>query len=211
VLTGFQRADAGRIHFDGRDVTRWPPHRLARAGMVRTFQLTRALQRMTVLDNLKLAAQGQRGEGLLSALVPGRWRTQEAEIEARADDLLVRFGLAARRDDYAGTLSGGQRKLLELARALMVEPSLLLLDEPAAGVNRALCEDLLDHLEVVRDTGTTLLFVEHDMDVVARISDWVLCMAQGALIAEGTAEDIVANPAVIDAYLGTGGDVEDPT
>ena len=203
LLTGFDRPSAGRWTFDGHDVTGLPAHRLARRGMVRTFQLTRVLARLTVMENMKLAATGQRGEGLLSALLRPLWSAQEAEIERRADALLERFRLDIRRDEYAGYLSGGQRKLLEMARALMVDPALVLLDEPMAGVNPALRQDLLGHIEGLREGGRTVLFVEHDMDVVMEISDWVVCMAQGRVIAEGTPASIMGNADVIDAYLGT--------
>jgi neutral amino acid transport system ATP-binding protein len=203
VLTGFDRASAGRWRFDGHDVAGLPAHRLARRGMVRTFQLTRVLSRLTVLENMKLAAVGQRGERLLPALVRPLWRAQEAEVERRADELLERFLLAAKRDDYAGYLSGGQRRLLEMARALMVDPALVMLDEPMAGVNPALRQDLLGRITDLRDSGRTVLFVEHDMDVVMTVSDWVVCMAQGRIIAEGPPASIAGNRRVIDAYLGS--------
>jgi branched-chain amino acid transport system ATP-binding protein len=130
------------------------------------------------------------------------WRDQEREIEARADELLTRFKLDHMRNEYAGTLSGGQRKLLEMARSLMTNPSLVMLDEPMAGVNPALKQSLNEHIRGLRDDGMTVLFVEHDMDMVHDISDWVIVMAEGQIIAEGTPNQISANPAVIDAYLG---------
>ncbi len=202
VLTGFDRPDTGRWTFDGKPMSGMPAHRVARSGMVRTFQLTKALGRMTVLDNMKLAAVGQRGEHFLPALLPPLWRAQETAIEARAEGLLEYFNMIHMRDEFAATLSGGQRKLLEMARALMVEPTMVMLDEPMAGVNPALTQSLLGHVTGLRDEGMTVLFVEHDMDVVMGISDWVVCMAQGQIIAEGTPEAIARNPEVIDAYLG---------
>jgi len=202
-LTGFDRPDAGRWTFDGQALERPSAHRSARAGMVRTFQLTKALSKMSVLDNIRLAAPGQRGERVLSGLAPWRWRSEEAAITERAETLLERFGLAAMAGDYAGTLSGGQRKLLELARALMAEPRLLMLDEPMAGVNPALTQSLLGHITDLRDAGMTVLFVEHDMDVVMGISDWVVCMAEGSVIAEGPPAAVGNNERVVDAYLGT--------
>jgi branched-chain amino acid transport system ATP-binding protein len=202
VLTGFERADRGTWTFAGRDLTGRPAYRVARAGMVRTFQIPRALARMKVIDNMKLAAVDQRGEGLLRALVRPLWRAQERAIEARADELLDWVGLADKRDDYAGTLSGGQRKLLELGRALMTEPKLVMLDEPTAGVNPALTDQLLERITALRARGLTVLFVEHDMDVVSSISDRVICMAAGAVIAEGTPREVVSDAGVIDAYLG---------
>ncbi|MGI8757772.1 MAG: ABC transporter ATP-binding protein [Acidimicrobiales bacterium] len=202
-LTGFDRPDEGRWSFDGKQLAARSAHRVARAGMVRTFQLTKALAKMNVVDNMRLAATDQRGEHIFAGLAPWRWRAQERAVTERAEALLERFGLLALRDAYAGTLSGGQRKLLEMARALMVEPRLLMLDEPMAGVNPALTQSLLGHVTDLRDAGMTVLFVEHDMDVVMGISDWVVCMAEGAVIAEGVPTDIVADTRVIDAYLGS--------
>jgi neutral amino acid transport system ATP-binding protein len=203
VLTGFDRADAGHWSFDGRTASGLSAHKLALRGMVRTFQLTRVLTRLTVLENMMIAATGQRGERLLPALLRPLWRRQEIDIEQRADELLKWFRLADKRNDYAGYLSGGQRKLLEVARALMVDPALVLLDEPMAGVNPALRQDLLGRIAELRDRGHTVLFVEHDMDVVMTISDWVVCMAEGRIIAEGPPAAVAGNRAVIDAYLGS--------
>jgi branched-chain amino acid transport system ATP-binding protein len=170
--------------------------------MVRTFQLTKSLARLTVLENVKLGATAQRGERILTSLLKPLWRAQEADVEARAEDLLRRFKLDHMRDEYAGSLSGGQRKLLEMARALMVEPRMVMLDEPMAGVNPALTQSLLEHVKSLRSDGMTVMFVEHDMDVVHDISDWVVVMGEGRVIAEGTPDQISANPKVIDAYLG---------
>jgi len=203
VLTGFEHADTGKWTFQGRQITGQPPYQIAQEGMVRTFQLARALARMTVLDNMKLAAANQRGERFFVALVRPAWRARERQIESRAVELLEWLGLARHRDDYAGTLSGGERKLLELGRAVMAEPALLMLDEPTSGVNPALKQSLLDRIHALRDQGVTVLFVEHDMEVVTRISDGVVCMAQGRVIAEGAPAEVVADPAVVDAYLGT--------
>jgi branched-chain amino acid transport system ATP-binding protein len=202
VLTGFDRAAAGQWSFEGRQLAGTPAHRVARAGLVRTFQLTKALMRLSCLENMMLAAAGQRGERFWHSLLRPLWREQEREVEARADALLERFGLAKWREEFAGTLSGGQRKLLEMARALMVNPTLVMLDEPMAGVNPALTQSLLSHITGLRDDGMTVVFVEHDMDVVMGISDWVICMAAGQVIAEGPPESMRANEAVIDAYLG---------
>lgn len=202
LITGFDRPDRGRWEFDGRSLTGKPAHRIAAAGMVRTFQLTKVLGKMSVLENMMLAARDQRGERLLPALLQ-TWRSQEPEIRARAGRLLERFRLDHMRSEYAATLSGGQRKLLEMARALMVEPKMLMLDEPVAGVNPALTQSILEHVTELRDAGTTILFVEHDMDAVMGVSDWVVCMAEGRVIAEGPPQSIGRNRAVIDAYLGS--------
>ncbi|MGD9702545.1 MAG: ABC transporter ATP-binding protein [Acidimicrobiia bacterium] len=202
VLTGFDEANSGRWSFDGRDLDGMPAHKVAKLGMVRTFQLTKSLTKMSVIENMKLGATGQSGERMWKGLLPFIWRGQETAIEERARELLARFKLDEKAADYAGTLSGGQRKLLEMARALMVGPSLVMLDEPMAGVNPALKQSLNQHIRGLRDEGMTVLFVEHDMDMVHDISDWVIVMAEGQVIAEGTPDDIAANPAVIDAYLG---------
>ncbi len=171
--------------------------------MVRTFQLTKVLSKLTVLENMRTGATGQKGETLLRAMFPMLWRDQEESITQKADHLLARFLLDAKREDFAGSLSGGQRKLLEMARALMAEPEMVMLDEPMAGVNPALKQSLLGHVKSLRDEGRTVLFVEHDMDMVRDISDWVIVMAQGKIIAEGPPDSVMGDPRVIDAYLGS--------
>jgi len=202
LLTGFDTPNQGTWSFNGHDMAKVAAHETAAMGMVRTFQLTKSLTKMSVIENMKLGATDQRGEKWWNGLFPMLWRDQEREIEARADELLTRFKLDHMRNEYAGTLSGGQRKLLEMARSLMTNPSLVMLDEPMAGVNPALKQSLNEHIRGLRDDGMTVLFVEHDMDMVHDISDWVIVMAEGQIIAEGTPNQISANPAVIDAYLG---------
>ncbi len=162
-----------------------PAYRVARLGMVRTFQLTKVLSRLKVIENMRVGATGQQGERLLRAMFAPLWRSQETANTDKADALLERFLLIKKREDFAGSLSGGQRKLLEMARALMADPELVMLDEPMAGVNPALKQSLLGHVKSLRDEGRTVLFVEHDMDMVRDISDWVIVMAQGKVIAEG--------------------------
>ena len=202
VVTGFERGDGGDVRFAGQSVYGRRPHRLVRAGMVRTFQLTKALAVMSVLDNMLLATRNP-GERLALAAVRPVWRSRERDARERALVLLETFGLAAKARDYAGTLSGGQRKLLELARALMLEPRMLLLDEPLAGVNRTLGATLLEHIERLRDErGMTILLVEHDMDVVMRRSDTVVVMGEGRVLTSGRPEEVRADPRVIEAYLG---------
>jgi neutral amino acid transport system ATP-binding protein len=202
LLTGFDQPNTGTWSFDGRPLGKLAPHQVARLGVVRTFQLTKALSRLTVLQNMLLGAQGQKGESFFRALVPGTWRAQERANTEKAMDLLTRFKLDRKKDDFAGTLSGGQRKLLEMARALMSDPKVVMLDEPMAGVNPALTQSLLGHVKDLREQGMTVVFVEHDMDVVRDISDWVVVMAAGKVIAEGPPESISQNQAVVDAYLG---------
>ena len=203
LLTGFDTPDTGEWMFDSKNLKKVVAHKTASLGMVRTFQLTKSLTKLSVIENMKLGATHQMGEKWWNGLLPFRYRKQEAIIERRADELLKRFKLDHMRDQYAGTLSGGQRKLLEMARALMTNPRLVMLDEPMAGVNPALKQSLNEHIRGLRDDGMTVLFVEHDMDMVHDISDWVVVMAEGRIIAEGTPEQISANPAVIEAYLGT--------
>jgi neutral amino acid transport system ATP-binding protein len=202
LLTGFDQPNTGTWSFNGRSLGSLSPHQVARLGVVRTFQLTKALSRLTVLQNMLLGAQGQKGESFLRALVPSSWKGQEQANTDKAMDLLQRFKLDTKKDDFAGTLSGGQRKLLEMARALMSDPEVVMLDEPMAGVNPALTQSLLGHVKDLREQGMTVIFVEHDMDVVRDISDWVVVMAAGRIIAEGPPESISQNQAVVDAYLG---------
>jgi neutral amino acid transport system ATP-binding protein len=205
LVTGFERADRGSVRFDDEEVARQPAYAIARRGMVRTFQLTRALAAMPVLDNMMLAAPEQPGERLSNVLLrPGAVRAREREVREQAVELLEVFGLREKADDYAGTLSGGQRKLLELARALMARPRMLLLDEPMAGINPTLGRRLLDHIQRLRsEEGMTFLFVEHDMEVVMNHSDRVIVMAEGRVIATGEPHEVRSDPAVIDAYLGS--------
>ena len=212
LITGFDKPssakDGAHWSFNGRKLDKTSASSVALAGMVRTFQLTKSLNRMTVMDNMMLGARGQRGENLLTAMFKGTWGTQEKEVEKKAYELLDRFKLYAKKDDYAGSLSGGQRKLLEMARALMSDPTMIMLDEPMAGVNPALTQSLLSHIQTLRDEGMTVLFVEHDMHVVRHISDWVVVMAEGRIVAEGPADSVMSNPAVIDAYLGAHHDTD---
>lgn len=203
LLTNFDTPDQGTRVFDGHNIDKVPAHKIANYGMVRTFQLTKALSKMTVIENMKLGGTGQKGESMWRSVLPFTWRAQENALEERADALLDRFKLSHMRDEFAGTMSGGQRKLLEMARALMVEPSMVMLDEPMAGVNPALTQSLLGHVTGLRDAGMTVLFVEHDMDMVQEISDWVIVMAEGRIIAEGPPASIGQNKAVVDAYLGS--------
>ncbi len=203
LLTGFDKPDSGSWTFNGRSLAGMPAYRVARLGMVRTFQLTKVLAKLSVIENMRIGATGQSGESLFRSMFPFFWRAQETANTERADALLKRFKLDTKREDFAGSLSGGQRKLLEMARALMVEPELVMLDEPMAGVNPALKQSLLGHVKSLREDGMTVLFVEHDMDMVRDISDWVIVMAQGQVIAEGPPDSVMSDQRVIDAYLGS--------
>ncbi|MCB1284718.1 MAG: ABC transporter ATP-binding protein [Microthrixaceae bacterium] len=206
VLTGFERCDAGSWVFDGQNLSDKAAYQIARSGMVRTFQAARVFPRLSVADNVRLGAQNQKGERLFASLVPKLWAEQDRDLGQRARELVEWVGLGAKADDLAGTLSGGQRKLLDLARATMAEPKLLMLDEPMAGVNPALRESLLDKIGSLPAQGVTVLFVEHDMDVVSAVSDRVVCMAEGRIIADGTAAEVAANEQVVHAYLGGSSD-----
>ena len=208
LLTGYDTPNSGTWSFNGRALNGIPPHKVARLGMVRTFQLTKALYRLTVLENMLLGARAQKGESVLLSVFPWIWRAQEAEIQIKATSILTKFRLLEKQDDFAAALSGGQRKLLEMARALMVEPEMVMLDEPMAGVNPALKQSLLEHIKDLRSEGKTVLFVEHDMDMVHEISDWVIVMAQGQIIAEGTPVSVMGNSQVIEAYLGAHHDTD---
>ena len=214
LLTGFDKPDTGSWTFEGTPIGGVPAFKVARMGQVRTFQLTKALGLLTVMDNMLLGAKAQIGENLFRAVLPFLWRQQEADNRLKALDLLTRFKLDTKKDDYAASLSGGQRKLLEMARALMSDPTLVMLDEPMAGVNPALTQSLLDHILNLKAQGMSVLFVEHDMHMVRHIADWVIVMAEGRVVAEGDPHEVMRNQAVIDAYLGQHHDEdlgEDPT
>jgi branched-chain amino acid transport system ATP-binding protein len=201
-ISGFLRPQSGRVLLDGKRIDGRAPHRIARAGLIRTFQTPRALTRMTVLENVMLAAPHHRGERLGGSLAP-RARHREREVKVRAAELLELVRLDGHSHALAGTLSGGQRKLLELVRALMAEPRILLLDEPMAGVSPTLRVELLEHiLALRRRDGITLLIVEHDLDFVMRASDRVIVMNDGRVIAHGSPDEVRADERVVDAYLG---------
>jgi neutral amino acid transport system ATP-binding protein len=208
LLTGFDVPDTGTWDFQGTALAGVPSFKVAQMGQVRTFQLTKALSLLTVIENMKLGAKNQKGESLLNALIPSLWSKQDKEIELKAMELLKRFKLDAKKDDFAASLSGGQRKLLEMARALMTDPVLVMLDEPMAGVNPALTQSLLEHVLNLKSEGMTVLFVEHDMHMVRHIADWVVVMAEGKVVAEGPPDTVMKEQAVIDAYLGAHQDTD---
>jgi branched-chain amino acid transport system ATP-binding protein len=208
LLTGFDTPDTGAWSFEGKELAGVPSFKVAKMGQVRTFQLTKALSLLTVLENMKLGAKNQTGEKLLNSLFPFLWRKQDSELETKAMELLKKFKLDAKKDDFAASLSGGQRKLLEMARALMTDPVLVMLDEPMAGVNPALTQSLLEHVLNLKKEGMTVLFVEHDMHMVRHIADWVVVMAEGKVVAEGAPDTVMKEQAVIDAYLGAHQDTD---
>jgi branched-chain amino acid transport system ATP-binding protein len=205
VVSGFARADSGSVLLDGERIDGRSPHAVARRGLVRTFQTPKALTRMSVLENMLLAAPRQPGERVWRLLAtPRAGRAREREIRERALDLLRLVRLDGLAGDYAGTLSGGQRKLLELTRALMTEPRLVMLDEPMAGVNPTLGAQLLGRLEALREEqGLTFLLIDHDLEAVMSISDRVIVMNDGRVIATGTPAEVRADQLVVEAYLGT--------
>ena len=203
LVTGFMNPDSGRITFDGEEITEDPMHDIVKHGIVRTFQVMRPLPRMTVLENLMLAEPEQTGERLHNPFIrPDDVEEEESEIKDQALEILDLFGLREKKDDYAGGLSGGQRRLLELARSLMTSPKMLLLDEPTGGVNPSLISEILDHLKYLNDQGLTILMIEHNIQTIMDLSDVVYVMTNGRKIAQGPPGDIQENEEVIDAYLG---------
>lgn len=203
MLAGAITPDSGRVELNGVDVTGWPTHRVAGAGLIRTFQLSREFGRLTVLENLMVTPMHQAGESIWNVLLrPGAIQSEETAYLERALSILENFGLAALRDNYAAELSGGQKRLLELARSVMAGPKVLLLDEPMAGINPALVERIGRHILDLRAEGVTVLMVEHNLNVVESICDRVIVMAEGKTLAVGTMAQLRADPAVVRAYLG---------
>ena len=205
LITGVHAPDSGRVVFDGQEITGLKPNQVANRGLVRTFQIARELSEMTVLENMLLAFEGQQGESLWRSVAPVARKAvidEERELLERVWQTLELFEIDHLAHEEAGTLSGGQRKLLELARALLTEPEMLLLDEPMAGVNPSLEVKLIERIHDLREEGYTFLLVEHDMDVIMENCEHVIVMHQGAVLSEGTPEEIQADERVIEAYLG---------
>lgn len=203
LLSNFIRPDRGRVIFDGEPIHHLPSHHIARMGMVRTFQVARVLSRLSVMENMLLAAQHQMGENFWSAFFSSpQIKKEERQLREQAMVILESVGLAHKAKDYAGSLSGGQRKLLEMARALMTQPKLILLDEPAAGVNPALIQQICDRIVTWNQEGMTFLIIEHNMDVIMSLCDRVWVLAEGQNLAVGTPAEIQNNSQVLEAYLG---------
>jgi ABC-type branched-subunit amino acid transport system ATPase component len=203
VISGFYRLQRGHIIFNGKETSGWSPHRIARRGLIRTFQISRDYGGMTVLENMMVPPQSQAGESLFNMFFrPRLVAADEKRHLVKALDLLDTFGLYEKRNDYARDLSGGQKRLLEMARALMADPKLLLLDEPMAGVNPALADKLAEHIVELQKTGITFLMVEHNLGIVDQICEQAIVMANGQPLATGTMADLRANEAVVKAYLG---------
>jgi len=202
VIAGALKPTAGKISYRGQDITGLPAYKVARRGIIRTFQISSEFAGLTVLENLLVAAPGQQGEALWQAALGKRyWRPHERTMVQRARELLARFDMSAKEDEYAGNLSGGQKRLLELMRGLMADPPLLLLDEPMAGVNPSLARRIEQHLLDLRGEGLTMLMIEHELAVVERLCDPVIVMAQGRVISQGTMAEVRTDREVLDAYL----------
>jgi branched-chain amino acid transport system ATP-binding protein len=205
MVAGNIKPDSGHIFFDGQDVTGLKPHELFSRGLLRTFQIAHEFSNMTALDNLMVVAAGQPGESLITTwLRPGLVASRDLAVRQKANDVIDFLKLGHVKNELAGNLSGGQKKLLELGRTMMVDARAVLLDEVAAGVNRTLLQDLAGNIERMnRELGYTFFVIEHDMDLIGRLCDPVIVMAQGEVIAEGSMAEIRANPAIVEAYFGT--------
>ncbi len=202
VLAGTLPASSGSIIFEGEDITSLPSYARARRGLVRTFQLPSEFSQLTVLENLLVAAPNNRGDSLLGALLGRRyWMEDERRLIAEARALLKRFRMSEKESDYAGTMSGGQKRLIEIMRALMLKPRVLLLDEPMSGVHPRVVQEIQHYLESLRAEGMTILMVEHELHMVERLCDSVFVMAQGRIIGSGTMANLRRQKEIVDAYL----------
>ncbi len=206
VIAGLYKPTSGRVLLDGQDITGLPPHDLFARGMLRTFQIAHEFSTLTVRENLMLVPGGQSGERLMDAwLRPARVRAEEVELRRKADEVIEFLQISQVAGELAGNLSGGQKKLLELGRTMMVDAKIVFLDEVGAGVNRTLLRTIGDAIQRLnRERGYTFCMIEHDMDFISRLCDPVIVMAEGTVLATGTAEEVRANDEVIEAYLGTG-------
>ncbi|XDZ65150.1 ABC transporter ATP-binding protein [Alphaproteobacteria bacterium LSUCC0684] len=206
IIAGVHKPSAGKVYLDGEDITGLAPHELFHRGLLRTFQIAHEFSSLTVRENLMMVPSGQSGESLIDAWFrPARVRTEEEAIGRKADEVIDFLQLRQVADERAGNLSGGQKKLLELGRTMMVDAKIVFLDEVGAGVNRTLLNTIGDAiLRLNKERGYTFCMIEHDMEFISRLCDPVIVMAEGSVLAEGTAEEVKANEMVIEAYLGTG-------
>jgi len=203
LLCNFITPDTGTVIFDGHPIHKLKPHKIAQQGCVRTFQVPKVLSRLSVLENMLLAPQKQTGENVVQIWYrQGKIKQEERDNREKALDILSSVGLSLKVNDYAGSLSGGQRKLLEMARALMTQPKLILLDEPAAGVNPALIEEICEHILNWNSQGISFLIIEHNMDVIMSLCEYIWVLAEGRNLADGTPQGIQSNSEVLEAYLG---------
>ncbi|WP_433633644.1 ABC transporter ATP-binding protein [Halomicrococcus sp. NG-SE-24] len=206
-VSGVEEPTAGTVHLNGDNITNKSTDTIAQKGLVRTFQLTRELQTMTVRENVMLAAPDQPGEHTIPALLHNEeMQSREREVRQQADELINQFELDHLATEYSGNLSGGQRKLLELARALMLDPAILMLDEPFAGVNPTLTRKLTNHIKSLNENGQTVIVIEHELETLTELVDRLIVLQQGKLLVEGDPDEVVEDERVIEAYLG--GDIE---
>ena len=203
VIFGLHRADHGSIYFNNERIDHLAPHQIFAKGMVNAFQIPRLFYQLTTLDNMLLAARGHKGDSLLNSLFLRKgWQHQEAELAGKAMEILELLELARLSLSPAGELSGGQRKLLEIGRALMADPVLLLLDEPAAGVNPTLGRKIFERIEHFRQRGTSFFVIEHRLEILMEFADWIYVMDKGKVVIEGKPAEVVHTPAFYDVYMG---------
>ncbi|MFQ6065483.1 MAG: ABC transporter ATP-binding protein [Candidatus Bathyarchaeia archaeon] len=202
-ITGFYTPDRGRVWFDGKEITRWPPHKVYEAGIVRTFQIPQPFQKLTILENLLTAYRGNPGEGFLKALFRKTWVSEEEKATEMAFEFLELLNLDHMWDRPATHLSGGQMKLVEAGRAIMSGAKMILMDEPAAGIYPKLAHEVFSHLtEMKNKLGVTFLIIEHRLELVLPYVDHVYAMARGKIVSEGEPKEVLSDPIVIDSYLG---------
>tara|TARA_Y100001970_G_scaffold231781_1_gene288227 strand:- start:12306 stop:13073 length:768 start_codon:yes stop_codon:yes gene_type:complete len=203
LISGFQNSDSGEVYYKNKNITKMQPHKISRLGMVRTFQLTKVFDRMTVLENLLFSGSSIKNDSFSkSILKTNNQKIYENELTEKAFEIMKELNILHMSDSYARELSGGQKKLLELARSIINNPKVLLLDEPLAGVNPKLADDILGLISMLSNKGITILMVEHNIEAVMQISRRIVVLAEGALIADGEPDEIRSDKNVIEAYLG---------